>query len=146
MLPGLALADGTATESPATTEAPATTETPAATEEPAATKEPIATQKPTATAEAATGDYAEIPALDGDMGFVYELNADNTITVTGFRGSLTAGQDLAIPAAIDGKTVTGITGSIGNSWFESTTLYGTLTLPNTITTLNNFTVTDSPAL
>lgn len=75
-------------------------------------------------------------------GFVYQLNPDGqTITITGRTGTLSAGQNLTIPSAIDGKTVTGITGRIGNVWtpLGSTDKYGTLTLPDTVSTISNFT-------
>ena len=75
--------------------------------------------------------------------FSYHENGDGSIAVTGMYGTLSEGQDLSIPSTIDGKPVTTISGTFGNSdGYDMTgngTRYGTLTLPDTVTTLSNFT-------
>ena len=66
-------------------------------------------------------------------GFDYSTNANNTntITITGYTG---AGGAVAIPAAINGLTVTSI-GS--NAFFNATSITG-VTIPNTVASIGDY--------
>ena len=68
-------------------------------------------------------------------GFVYGVHDEalGTIKITGYTGTLTRGQDLAIPSEIDGKTVVAIEGTYGTVGAG----LGTFTLPNTIQSIKN---------
>ncbi len=65
------------------------------------------------------------PVTSGD--YEYAENDDGTITITGFTAPENSTGTLEIPSQIDGKTVTGIKGSVLNGDYEAVTIPETVT-------------------
>jgi len=64
--------------------------------------------------------------------YTYEINSDNTITLTGFNNLHTT--VINIPEVIDGKTVT----AIGNDVFRNKPSIKTVIIPDTVTSIGDF--------
>ena len=69
----------------------------------------------------------------------YEVNDDNTITITKYTGS---GGDVTIPAVIEGKSVT----SIGWGAFIECTGLTSVTIPDSVTSIREYAFNDCTAL
>lgn len=64
--------------------------------------------------------------------YTYEVNSDNTITITGFNNLHTT--TINIPETIDGKTVT----AIGNDVFRNKPSIKTVKIPNTVISIGDY--------
>ncbi len=64
--------------------------------------------------------------------FTYEVNSDNTITITGYSNLHLS--DLTIPQTIDGKTVT----AIGDNVFKGKASLKTVKIPDSVVTIGNY--------
>ena len=64
--------------------------------------------------------------------YIYEVNSDNTITITGFNNLHTS--VINVPEAIDGKTVT----AIGDNVFKGKASVKEVKIPNTVTSIGNY--------
>ena len=71
--------------------------------------------------------------------WVYTVNADQTVTITGYQGS---GGAVEIPAVIDGKSVT----SIGVGAFYGCTKLTSITIPDRVTSIGNGAFRNCPGL
>ena len=64
--------------------------------------------------------------------FTYEVNADNTITITAYTNLHQS--SVTVPETIDGKTVT----AIGDNVFKGKSSLKTVKIPNTVVSIGNY--------
>ena len=65
--------------------------------------------------------------------FNYEVNSDNTVTITGYNNLHL--NSVTVPETIDGKTVT----AIGDNVFKGKSSLKTVKIPDTVTSIGNYT-------